>query len=383
MQIRSKAPWVIIFISISLMGAKPPEPDWNKRMNELRSILSELLPDIISDEQFNSPKNFERIEMNAKKLAELAHGMPEGKLPADADPSIALISGLFKDEILLAYNHLMNGERLYARVVLKSDFPDIASPAILDLPLLWIFLRCNRKFPKILESSFEKAEFFDATWQFDRALDEFQKILEDPVAAQDHQLEWQSAAYYSIATAVRVKRDPDRAMAIVTLVINSPAAPVFLKQDARHWQESLQQWKNEVPRKLTTADDLFKEAERLIGLATDIQEYPADRAGDILYLRASSCLHDFLSRYPDSPRIAEALLLLGTCYEILREPELWSLHELYYEACVRKSPHTQIAETCYARYEQSIFFGYSGTSGISLPAEVKKHLEELKKLARS
>lgn len=348
-------------------------------MLELRSILSELLPTVISDEQFNSPKNYERIETDAKKLADLAHDMPEGKLPADADPSISLISALFKDQILLAYNQLINGNRPYARAVLKS-VPRYCiachtrSSSSLDLSSL------QQEIPKILESSLEKAEFFDATWQFNRALDEFQKILEDPLAARDHPLEWQRAAYYAIATSVRVKRDPDRAIALVNLVINSPAAPVFLKRDARHWQESLQQWKKEEPRNLTSADDLFKEAERLVALARDLQEYPTDRAPDIFYLRASSYLHDFLRRYPNSPKIAEALLLLGTCYEILQAPELWSLHELYYEACIRKSPHTDIAQTCYARYEQSIFFGYSGSSGLHLPSDVKKHLSELKKL---
>jgi hypothetical protein len=335
--------WIIIFLAINLLGAKP-QPDWNKRMYELRSILSELLPDLISDEQFNSPKNFERIEKNAKKLADLTHGMPGDKLPVDADPSITFIAGLFKDEILLAYNHLINGHRQYARAVLKS-VPRYCIAchtrfsSSLDLSSL------QQKIPKILETSLEKAEFFDATWQFDKALDEFQKILDDPLMASDHQLEWQGAAYYAIATTVRVKRDPDRALAVVNRVINSTAAPLFLKQDARHWQESLQQWKNESPHNLATADALLKEAERLIALATDVQEYPSDRSTDILYLRASACLHDFLSRYPTSPNLGKALLLLGTCYEILQSPELWSLHELYYESCIRESPHTDIAQT--------------------------------------
>lgn len=379
-QKRMHPKWFIVLIVFNLLGAKPPEAEWGKRMNELRSVLSELIPEIISDQQFNSPKNFSRIETNTKKLADLTHGMPEEKLSETTDPGIAIISGIFKDQILLAYNNLVNGHREYARSVLKS-VPRFCischtrSASSLDLSSL------QQEVPKVLETSLEKAEFFDATWQFDRALEEFQKILEDPKSVTEHELEWQRAAYYAIATTVRVKRDPDRAMTIANLIVQSPEAPEFVKRDARQWQISLEEWKNEVPKKLTTADDLLNESERLIALGSQHQKYQTDHSGNVYYLRATSRLHDFLGQYPTNPDVAKALLLLGTCYEILQQPELWSVHELYYEACIRRSPYTNTAQTCYERYEQSVFFGYSGSSGLSLPYEMKKHLKELKKLA--
>lgn len=372
--------WLIFLIVFNLLGAKPPEPEWGKRMDELRTVLSELLPDVISDQQFNSPQNFARIEKNAKRLAELTHDMPNEKLSGNADPSITLISGVFKDEITLAYEHLINGHRQYARSVLKS-VPRYCiachtrSESSLDLSSL------QQTVPKVLETSLERAEFFDATWQFDRALVEFQKILQDPTAVKEHDLEWNRAVYYAIATSVRVKRDPDRGLAIVNLVLKSPEAPQFMKREARQWQISIEEWKNEAPKNFTNSSDLLNEAERLMERASQLQKYPSDGSGNIYYLRATSCLHDFLRQYPDSADVAKVLLLLGTCYETLQAPELWFVHELYYEACIRKSPNTQIAESCYDKYEQSVFFGYSGSSGLSLPKEAKKHLKELKKLA--
>jgi hypothetical protein len=371
---------LIVFVVLNLLGAKPPEPDWGKRMDELRTVLSELLPDVISDQQFNSAKNFARIEKNTKKLAELAHDMPSEKLTGNADASITLVSGVFKDEIMLAYDHLVNGHRQYARTVLKS-IPRYCiachtrSASSLDLSAL------QQKVPNVLETSLEKAEFFDATWQFDRALDEFQKILADPQNVKEHELEWQRAVYYAIATTVRVKRDPDRALIIVGLVLDSTEAPEFVKREARQWQISLEEWKKESPQNLTTSNDLLNEAERLMERASQLQKYQSDGSGDVYYLRATSSLHDFLSRYPDNPDVGKALLLLGRCYEVLQSPELWFVHELYYEACIRKSPYSQIAQTCYERYEQSVFFGYSGSAGLSLPTNVKKHLKKLKKLA--
>lgn len=372
--------WLIFLIVLNLLGAKPPEPDWGKRMDELRAVLSELLPDVISDQQFNSSQNFARIEKNTKRLAELTHDMPNEKSSGNGDASITLISGVFKDEITLAYENLLNGHRQFARSVLKS-IPRYCiachtrSETSLDLSSL------QQTVPKVLETSLERAEFFDATWQFDKALDEFQKILQDPIAVKENELEWNSAVYYAIATSVRVKRDPDRALGIVSIVLKSTEAPQFVKRQAGQWQISIEEWKNEAAKNLTNSSDLLNEAERLMERASQIQRYPTDGSGNIYYLRATSCLHDFLRQYPDSPDVAKALLLLGTCYETLQAPELWNVHELYYEACIHKSPYTKIAESCYDKYEQSVYFGYSGSSGLSLPKEAKKHLQELKKLA--
>ncbi len=358
-------------------------------MQELRSVFSELLPDLFSDEQYNSPENFKRIETNVKKLADLAHAMPgassskqENATTPDEDPSVVLISGLFKEQVLRAYEDLRSGRRPYARKVLKTvtNFCIVChtrSSSEVDISAI------EEDVPKSLRSPLERAEFFDATRQFDRALAEFDKILGDPSAAKERPLEWERALHYGIATAIRVKRDPNRALALVNRVITSPTSPVFLKEEALRWQGSLLEWIAEGSPKPMTADGLFAEAKDLMERARKMQEYPADRGADILYLRASAALHDFLSHYPGNANSGEALLLLGDCYETLRDMELWSLHDLYYEACVRQFPHTHIGLACYRRYEQSTFLGFTGSAGTSLPTDVQKHLNELRRLAES
>ena len=369
------------FIWFSLYGVvQSAEPDWNTKMQEFRSLLTELIPDVISDEEFNSPQNFERIKQHAKRLALLTHAMPQGKLPSDSDPSIGMISTLFKDEILLAHQNLQIGNRTYARRVLRS-IPKycIACHTRFFTPL--DASPTQNEAPERLKTSLDRAQYYDATWQFDRALDEFEKIVKSPLAAKEQQLDWKKAVYFGIATAVRVKRDPDRALIFVDAALNSLAAPLFLKKDAMQWKTSLLDWKKEWNRKLETEDQLIEEAKRLVDDARLLQNYPMDRSADILYLRATSTLHEFLSNYSESPKSGEALLMLGSCYEILQDLDLWSLHELYFETCIRKFPHSPIAQACYERYEQSTFVGYSGSAGLSLPSEIKIHLDKLRKLA--
>ena len=50
------------------------------------------------------------------------------------------------------------------------------------------------------------------------------------------------------------------------------------------------------------------------------------------------------------------------------------LSNLYFESCVRSSPHSELAEKCYQRFEQNVYFGYTGSSGTHLPEKVKDQL---------
>lgn len=361
---------------------------WQKRMQELYRVLAELLPDVVSDERFNSPKHRKDIEANAKKLADLSHGLKlstakgQGAISPDLDLSVSMIGSLFERETRRAYLELKRGHRAYARSLLRtipgfcigchtrsSGGPDLSRVSSMEPP-------------KTFASKLERAEFLAATRQFDKALDSFEEIVSDPRIAEGRQLEWERAARHALAIAVRVKRDPARALSLVEKIIASPLSPRFLKEDALQWKTSIQQWQEELPRQPQTEDGLYAEAVRLMGLAHTQQKYPADRSADILYLRASAVIHDLLGRAPQGIHVPEALMLLGVSYEALRDLDLWSLHEMYFVACIEKAPHTQIAETCYRRYEEATYSGYSGSGGISLPEEIKGQLQHLRKLAQ-
>jgi hypothetical protein len=108
-----------------------------------------------------------------------------------------------------------------------------------------------------------------------------------------------------------------------------------------------------------------------------------DRAGDVLYLRASSVLHDQLSHFPQGPKSAEAFFLLGICYEILRDFDLWTLGDTYFEACIHRAPHTELAESCYRKLEESTLAGYTGSAGTQVPLDVEKKLTRLREEARA
>ena len=80
-------------------------------------------------------------------------------------------------------------------------------------------------------------------------------------------------------------------------------------------------------------------------------------------------------------QLGEALYLTGLSYEAVRDLAVWSLHENYFESCVRRVPHTSWSELCYRRLEESVYFGFTGSSGLRLPLDVQVRLQELQKLA--
>lgn len=364
---------------------------WNKKMQDLYQSLTELMVDISSDQKFNSPSNFKRIENNAKTFADLAHDISaitrDGKTKngetiesPDSDPSIPMIASLFADDTRRAYEALKSNHRAYARTILKT----------VSGYCVGCHTRNNKgpDFAKLAEkpevkslTKLEHAEFMAATRQTEKALSEFDNIISDSKTIKERPIEWEKAVRYAMAISVRVKKDPDQALKFADKILNTKEAPTFIRDDAAIWKASIQDWKKEMSRKLMTEEGLYAEALRLINKAKEVQTFPADRAGDIYFLRVSALVHDMLRMAPDGPNAANGLLLLGISYEALRDLNLWSLHEFFYESCVRKAPHTDVAKTCYKHYEQAMYHGYSGSGGLAIPKDVKVKLKELESIA--
>jgi hypothetical protein len=227
----------------------------------------------------------------------------------------------------------------------------------------------------------EKADLLAAMRRFDQALEEYISIIADPQLARSQQIIWQRAVSRALALAVRVKKDPDQAMSIVQTAESVKSAPDFFKEQLTGWKKSVESWKKEAPRKTLSEEGLFAEATRLTQEGKALQKYPADNAADVVYLRATAAVHDLLREYPKSTHSSEALLLAGISYEVLNDPLTWPIHETYYEACIRNKPNTEISATCFNRFEKSVYFGYSGSGGVSIPGDIDTLLKELKGLA--
>lgn len=354
---------------------------WSEKMQSLYRTLSSLMTDVSSDERFKNPKHRSEIEANAKKLADLAHDLNGKNVAApDKDPSIAIFSSLFADGAKLAYRSLKAGHVEYSRELLRSipgyciacHTRNHSGPDFTSLPLDPVVsdLRAS-----------ERGEFFAATRQYDRALREFDTVISDENIASGRPIEWTHALKDALGIAVRVKQDPKLSRTIVEKLIKSPGAPFFMKEDATHWLESIDAWSKEPLRATTSEEGLYEEAVRLLGQAHELQKFTVDHSADILYLRASAAIHNLLQIGPNGRHAGEAYLMAGLCYEVLSSFRIGEIQDIYYEACVRTNPHTPLAQACYHRYQESIYFGFTGSGGTYLPQDEKDKLKKLEEMA--
>jgi cytochrome c553 len=357
---------------------------WTRNMQNLFQSLQELLVLTVDDAKFNDPKNKVRIENAAEAMMKGAHDVTKmrGKSP-DLDPSVGIFSALLQDESKRAYEAYKSGHQEYAR----SLFKNMASACVAchsrtaaGSKLQWDF---STGFAQGL-SPYQQAELLAAGRSFDAALTSLEKVLTDSEMAKKRPYDWNRALRFALAISIRIERDPAKALALLEKTSKTPGIPQFSKLDMQDWIRSLTAWKTEKAAGATepsTEEGLNKEAKRLLGLAKAAQRYPMDRAGDILYLRATSLLHQQLQVAPAGEKSGEAMLLLGLSYEVLRDFELWNLNEVYFEACINRAPHTETSETCYRKLEESVIAGYTGSSGTDIPSGAQKKLDSLRKMA--
>jgi hypothetical protein len=233
-----------------------------------------------------------------------------------------------------------------------------------------------------IRSPIDRANLLAATRQFDRAIEAYESVLDDPKSAENRQLDWERAARHSVTLAVRVKNDPTLTLKLIDRQLNSQVTPAFLKPVLNSWKSSATAWQKESKKTTTSDSGVVAEAKRIFSDAQKRQQYPADRSAQIEYLRVTGLVHRFLADYPNSSYRAEMLLLGGAAYEALRGLDLWHLHEAFYEACILQiASSPEVGQTCYERLEQSLYLGFSGSGGTSIPQDVHLRLQRLHSVA--
>ena len=353
-------------------------------MQGLFQSLQELLVYTVDDARYNDPKNTARIESAAEAMAKASHGVAQmsGTAP-DPDPSIGIFSAILQEESRRAYDAFKSGHRDYARTLFKglaSTCVACHSRSAAGAKLQWDFGSGFAQGLPLLQ----QAELLAAGRSFDSALVALEKVLSDNELAKKRPHEWNRALRFALAISVRIHRDPSRTLELLEKAGKTQGIPHFSRLDIQDWTRSLTAWKREQSGSKTgptTEAELNREATRLLGLAKAAQRYPMDRAGDILYLRATSLLHQQLQTAPAGARSGEAFLELGISYEVLRDFGLWNLGEIYYEACINRVPHSKTSETCYRLLEESVIAGYTGSAGTELPESVQKKLGGLRELS--
>lgn len=355
---------------------------WSLRMQQMYQSLSELLTLVASDPLYNDVKNKKKIETEVEHFTKLTHELNEkSKNAFDNDATLPFVSGLLMKRANQALFELKNNQRDQARILLKSlpgycitcHSRNGSGPQFTALPM---------EPTQSLVSSFEKGEFYFATRQYDRAMDEFKKIISDETISASMNYNWERSVYRALTISVRVKNDPTLTKDLIQNILKMKNAPASLLSDAQAWKKTTEEWLSENQSQKLTDEMMLEKALKLMGKAKEIQKYPMDRTADVYYLRASAIAHEILQKYPKGKKVGDALLLVGISYEVLAPLKSENLHDFYYESCIREVPHSITSELCYLRMEQSLISGFTGSRGTDVPEEVRTRLTELRKLSK-
>ncbi|GIL16781.1 MAG: hypothetical protein BroJett040_05320 [Oligoflexia bacterium] len=349
-------------------------------MQNLKEVLSKLLPQVIDPAQFNSPDKRSLVDQEVKELSALSKQVSHNPSVQFRDPSLRFISSAFSEDLKRVDESLQLGKREYARYTLMhvtayciechtrtSSGPSFSTPQ-LEKTL------ANMK-------KIDRGEYLLAIRQFDQAFKEFESVISESLASQSNLYELDRAVRNALAISIKFQKDPKKSFKITSLIEGAPQAPYYLKQSAKSWSSAIREWQKEKLISARTASDLLSRCQTLVRQGHRAQMGMSDRGGDVYFLRALSDLHQLLTMDLNKEQLGEALYLTGVSYEAVRDLALWSLHENYYESCIRQVPHSNWSQQCYKKLEESVYFGFTGSSGMRLPLDVQVKLNELQKLA--
>lgn len=365
---------------VAALAFAADEKSWQSKMSQLSGAIADAIPYLYPDPG-QDPKGLnEKVAKIYEISKQLDVKFDHAQKVGDYDPALPYLAGMLKQDIERAYQGLQDGNAEYAKAVIRSSTAyciacHTRTKSGAEFPLLAAFEK-----PLKSASWVTRIEFQAASRQFDSVLKEVTTRLGQAGDASISPLDLERGARIALAISIRVKRDPAKAKALAQAVVNSKSASFSMKEGAKVWLADIADWQNEKDRKFGSDQEMLGSARILVEKARS-GTGPVGGHSEVKFLRASVLMHDMIRMYPKSLVMPEGLYIIGLAYGELQDLGLWSLHEMYFMACIEKSPHTRLSEQCYKEYEESVTLGYSGSSGTHIPAAVKKHLETLKKQA--
>ncbi len=379
-----------------LIGAISLRADWRSQMLNLKVQLEELVPLVGFD---NAPTLDKKAYL--KKVIAIRDGVQsldkELKqhvlaLP-DSDHSLPFLLKAFKRQTERAVEGLEGGEIAYARDLYRSSVAfcvachtrngtGVQYSAIQSLG--------EAKGKKTSVNWLDKMMLLTASRQFDDAIADFKsEIAKPPKESKMKPAELEKGTRLALTVAIKAKKDPALAKEILKLVKASPVPSMTTKGLADTWSADVDLIAKNPAANLSgdvkkrTPKQLMDFTKELVDPFIDRESVQGFPAADIKFIAVSGMMHDLLAMPKAKEYRPEAYLYLGIANEALAYLGIWSLHEVYYEACIEARPHTELAQKCYNRYKKSLSFDYSGTVGDHLLTSVQKQIEHYRSLAEA
>jgi hypothetical protein len=222
-------------------------------------------------------------------------------------------------------------------------------------------------------NTLERARFLMATRQFSEAKKTLLVALGDPA----YRLYDDQILRSLLLIETRISQDPKESLEMFKGILKSDKLPLDDAHTVQRWLIGLEAWSKSRPvgesNKLAAGEKLIRTG------ATRGIDFTQD---EVALLRGTALVHESLEagKLNESQR-RKAIYLLGYAYNHLPHFFTEGWDELYLEKCIEEFPNTQEAKWAYNIYSDKVMDDFTGSGGSNIPAEVKLHLEDLRKKA--
>lgn len=350
-------------------------------MNEFLAELMALKKFMVSEDKFVDPKNNTEISLHLKAFAKLAKN-------ASHDPTLSKPNFKFSRQIL--ENHIAETERVfrlglkpYARWQLASTV-NVCMSCHTQSPISSVAFKDFNNF-KTFSSEFDQAEFLFATQSYDKALELYNKIIAGYPKNQFRSDQIETALKRELTYYSRIKRDPQQGINSIKANLKNKELPEYLQRNLNAWNLQYENWQSLpfIDPKSATDKQIVDFAKKNIKAPMTSKMMDATDPQLVTYLRISGLLYEYLQAHPQSKVTPDILYWLAICDRSIDSNFFYSLADLYLRECITKYPTAPIARECFKEFKTQLIFGYTGSRGTSIPPEVKRDLNELKKLIES
>ncbi len=341
-----------------------PPPVWNATMQNLKQDMISIQHFIFDQQQFESPDNQSFLKKQIHKLSEESKSIKHDPVTFTKDPTLRFVARQFSDEIQSAEQNFNAGWLEYSRgQLIKVTSYCLECHTRMRDGASFNPENSNRDYLTRLPVA-SRIEFMIAFRQFEPAYNLALENLKLDLKDTKIEIDSNRIARLGLLVATQYLQDQEKTEKIIQTIEKNSTLPEYLRKANRTWKKSLANW--DINATLNSLPDVRAFNSRRLSEVDDMVTIPA--------------LLRLLSTPLNREELGESLYLAGQSYENLQRFSFISLHENYYESCVRQSSHTKWGALCYKKLSDSIYEGYSGSSGTHIPAEIKLKLINLKKV---
>jgi hypothetical protein len=266
-----------------------------------------LQPYLADEALFRNDDSKDEIEKNLGGLSAVGKALPE--MVGRKKPGLRAIAEIFSDYVSSAESNYKAGHRDYSRAQLRT-VTGFCMACHTRGEMVQEFKDSEDLVTKANLTPLQKAEYFAATRQFDRALEYYDRVVANPATDEATLRDINRVVRSYLNVAVRVKQDPKAAQAFLAKVSAMKSVADYYVQELPQWKRDLATWSKEKGHsKGRGATDLFNEAQDMVSRAQSTQRYAADHRADINYMRATNALHAALEKELTGDHRADAFYL--------------------------------------------------------------------------